>query len=200
MNSQQKRKLKPAPLQPHPGQRSKKELTGWNSLKRSAPALTSWGRCHRNWPCRSALWGPLWISDPEGPGPDPGGYTPPPGGPRSTQSNTLPIWRSMHTWYHLAFNFGLLFCIDHMCLHFQAFYLICSALSTSGVSLSISVCNWSRVLDTSARPDKGISSETWEICVCMSPNSCLLSEKIHIHKHGYLFLKMYVIQLSQLRN
>lgn len=126
-----------------------------------------------------------------------------PGGPRTRprRLHTTTRRTTQHTIKHtphlekhahmvtFGFQFWASFLHVCMCLHFQAFYLICSALSTSGVSLPISVCNWSRVLDTSARPDKGISSETWEICVCMSPNSCLLSEKIHIHKHGYLFKK-----------
>lgn len=185
------------------GQRSevKQALMMWNSLnsfpsgwerklhdywwnQHCGSVLTSWRRCLHSPPCRSVLWGLLWVSDPQGPGSDPEGYTPPPGAPRSTGQYTLSIWRRIHTWYDERFvGFRS---TDHVCLHLQAFYLISSALMTSGVNLPISLCSWFRDPDTLVRVDKGMLPVTCEICVFILPSSCLLTKKdTDIHRNTY---------------
>lgn len=98
MNNQEKRKLKPAPLQRSKTISAGKMLWTVRSFPLINSALTSWGRCLRSSLCTIALWGLLLVSDPQDPGADPEGYTPPPGGPRSTEPDRRPIWRRIDMW------------------------------------------------------------------------------------------------------
>lgn len=88
---------------------------------------------------------------------------------------------SGNAWTHFAVNLWL---IDDTCVDIQASYLILSMSLRLGMDLSISLCTWSRLADTSARDDNGISSSTLEICVVMSFKSFLLSKT---HTHTFLF-------------
>lgn len=187
INSHEKRKLKPAPLQPHPGQTSLLMPINKRTsrITETDAALTSWRRCLRSLLCRSALWGFVWESDQEGPGWDPRDYTPPPRGPRSIWLNTHSIWRSMHTWWLIC---AIVF---HSFIYFifeQFFYLIYPAFKSCGVKESICFCAWFRLPDMLVRADRGILLVTWEICVCTSASCCLMPRIAYKDKKTFLQL------------